>query len=123
MAATASSRAGVPGAARARWRLAPQGRGSGAPWGDGRARGIADRQTGRRRLAGPLRRLFWRPGRRRGQAMAETVTIAVGDGTTVRAEVVGAVPFQRPDESGGFDDVGIRSRAAAAGAAVTLTLD
>jgi hypothetical protein len=56
--------------------------------------------------------------------MAETVTIAVGDGTTVQAEVVGQVPFQRPDESGGgYGDVGVRSRAAAVGSAVTLTLD
>ncbi|MGW5351681.1 CU044_2847 family protein [Streptomyces sp. NPDC004031] len=55
--------------------------------------------------------------------MAETVTIALGDGTEVRAEVVGQVPFQNPDGSGAFSDVGIRSRAAAAGSAVTLTLD
>jgi hypothetical protein len=55
--------------------------------------------------------------------MAETVTIALGDGTEVRAEVVGQVPFQSAEESGAFSDVGIRSRAAAAGSAVTLTLD
>ncbi|MFI0897672.1 CU044_2847 family protein [Streptomyces sp. NPDC020983] len=55
--------------------------------------------------------------------MAETVTIALGDGTQVQAEVVGQVPFQSADESGAFSDVGIRSRAAAAGSAVTLTLD
>lgn len=55
--------------------------------------------------------------------MAETVTIALGDGTEVRAEVVGQVPFQNAGESGAFSDVGIRSRAAAAGSAVTLTLD
>lgn len=54
--------------------------------------------------------------------MAETVTIAVGDGTTVQAEIVGEVPFQHPDEST-FSDVGVRSRAAAVGSAVTLTLD
>lgn len=56
--------------------------------------------------------------------MAETVTIAVGDGTTVQAEIVGEVPFQHPGETGeGYGDVGIRSRAASVGSAVTLTLD
>ena len=55
--------------------------------------------------------------------MAETVTIALEDGSTVEAEIVGAVPFQHPDETGGYDDVGVRSRAAAMGSAVTLTLE
>lgn len=55
--------------------------------------------------------------------MAQTVTIALDDGSTVEAEIVGEVPFQHPDESGGYDDVGVRSRAAAAGSAVTMTLE
>lgn len=55
--------------------------------------------------------------------MAQTVTIELDDGSTVEAEIVGEVPFQHPDESGGYDDVGVRSRAAAAGSAVTLTLE
>ncbi|WP_405588597.1 CU044_2847 family protein [Streptomyces sp. NBC_01190] len=55
--------------------------------------------------------------------MAETVTIALGDGSTVRAEVIGEVPFTHPDDSGGYGDVGVRGRAAAVGSAVALTLD
>ena len=57
--------------------------------------------------------------------MAQTVTIALDDGSTVEAEVVGSVPFQHADAeaAGGYGDVGVRSRAAAVGSAVTLTLD
>lgn len=58
--------------------------------------------------------------------MAQTVTIALDDGSTVEAEIVGSVPFQHPDAEGaggGYGDVGVRSRAAAVGSAVTLTLD
>jgi hypothetical protein len=58
--------------------------------------------------------------------MAQTVTIALDDGSTVEAEIVGSVPFQHPDTEGadgGYGDVGVRSRAAAVGSAVTLTLD
>ncbi|SHM67298.1 CU044_2847 family protein [Actinacidiphila paucisporea] len=55
--------------------------------------------------------------------MAQTVTIALDDGSTVEAEIVGEVPFQHPDDSGAYDDVGVRSRAAAMGSAVTLTLE
>jgi hypothetical protein len=55
--------------------------------------------------------------------MAQTVTIALDDGSTVEAEIVGEVPFQHPDEHGDYDDVGVRSRAAAVGSAVTLTLE
>jgi NTP-dependent ternary system trypsin peptidase co-occuring protein len=57
--------------------------------------------------------------------MAQTVTIALDDGSTVEAEIVGSVPFQHPDAeaAGGYGDVGVRSRAAAVGSAVTLTLD
>ncbi|WP_329174146.1 CU044_2847 family protein [Streptomyces sp. NBC_01477] len=55
--------------------------------------------------------------------MAQTVTIALDDGSTVEAEIVGEVPFQHPDETGAYDDIGVRSRAAAMGSAVTLTLE
>jgi hypothetical protein len=55
--------------------------------------------------------------------MAQTVTIELDDGSTVEAEIVGEVPFQHPDETGAYGDVGVRSRAAAMGSAVTLTLE
>ncbi|MFC4030582.1 CU044_2847 family protein [Streptomyces polygonati] len=55
--------------------------------------------------------------------MTEIVTIALGDGSSVRAEVIGEVPFTRPDDSGGYGDVGAGARAAALGSAVALTLD
>ncbi|MFE6868680.1 CU044_2847 family protein [Kitasatospora sp. NPDC057692] len=62
--------------------------------------------------------------------MAETVTIDLGDGTTVRAEVIGEVNFQQPDaasdEADGSGDAAFRAgrRAAAQlGSAVVLTLD
>ncbi|MFB6889720.1 CU044_2847 family protein [Kitasatospora sp. NPDC056327] len=62
--------------------------------------------------------------------MAETVTIDLGDGTTVRAEVIGEVNFQQPD--GGppkrdFGDArlggGARRATGQLGEAVALTLD
>lgn len=55
--------------------------------------------------------------------MAETVTIDLGDGSSVQAEIVGEVPFAHEAESGGYGDVGVRGRAAELGAAVALTLD
>jgi hypothetical protein len=54
--------------------------------------------------------------------VTETVTIDLGDGSTVRAEVIGDVPFVH-DPDGGYGDVGARRRAAELGSAVALTLD
>ncbi|WP_380281731.1 CU044_2847 family protein [Kitasatospora purpeofusca] len=64
--------------------------------------------------------------------MTETVTIDLGDGTTVRAEVVGEVNFQQPEaasgevDGDGSGDAAFRAgpRAGAQlGSAVLLTLD
>ncbi|MCZ4122273.1 CU044_2847 family protein [Streptomyces sp. H39-S7] len=60
--------------------------------------------------------------------MTETVTIDLGDGSTVTAEVIGELPFQQPGEpgaTGGYGDVGFGDgrRAAQLGSAVALTLD
>ncbi|MER7703990.1 CU044_2847 family protein [Kitasatospora sp. NPDC097605] len=58
------------------------------------------------------------------------MTIDLGDGTTVRAEVIGEVSFQQPeaapDEAGDFGDAAFRPGRRAAeqlGSAVLLTLD
>lgn len=56
-------------------------------------------------------------------AVTQTVTIDLGDGSTVRAEIVGEVPFAHEPETGGYGDVGARHRAAELGSAVALTLD
>ncbi|WP_157531583.1 MULTISPECIES: CU044_2847 family protein [unclassified Kitasatospora] len=50
-------------------------------------------------------------------------TIELGDGTTVRAEVIGEVNFQPDGDDSDFGDVGLRNRAAQVGSAVALTLD
>ncbi|MGW2395668.1 CU044_2847 family protein [Kitasatospora sp. NPDC001664] len=55
--------------------------------------------------------------------MVTLETIELGDGTTVRAEVIGDVNFQADDEGSGYGDVGLRDRAAQVGSAVALTLD
>ncbi|MFJ4671361.1 CU044_2847 family protein [Kitasatospora purpeofusca] len=62
--------------------------------------------------------------------MAETVTIDLGDGTTVRAEVIGEVNFQQPEtpsdvwaDSGDAGWGGGRRAASQLGSAVALTLD
>ncbi|MFJ8430749.1 CU044_2847 family protein [Kitasatospora sp. NPDC094019] len=62
--------------------------------------------------------------------MAETVTIDLGDGTTVRAEVLGEVNFQQPEtpsdvwgDSGDAGWSGGRRAASQLGSAVALTLD
>lgn len=59
--------------------------------------------------------------------MTEMVTIDLGDGTTVKAEVIGELQFQQPEGEGqaGYGDVGFsgRQRAAQLGSAVALTLD
>lgn len=57
--------------------------------------------------------------------MAQTVTIDLGDGSTVDAEIVGDLAFQDPGsaDGGGYGDVGVRQRAAQLGSAVALTLD
>ncbi|WP_406110868.1 CU044_2847 family protein [Kitasatospora purpeofusca] len=62
--------------------------------------------------------------------MAETVTIDLGDGTTVRAEVIGEVNFQQPEtpsdvwgDSGDDAWGGGRRAASQVGSAVALTLD
>ncbi|MCX4689671.1 CU044_2847 family protein [Kitasatospora purpeofusca] len=62
--------------------------------------------------------------------MAETVTIDLGDGTTVRAEVIGEVNFQQPEtpsdvwaDSGDTTWGGGRQAASQFGSAVALTLD
>ncbi|WP_328953340.1 CU044_2847 family protein [Kitasatospora purpeofusca] len=62
--------------------------------------------------------------------MAETVTIDLGDGTTVRAEVIGEVNFQQPEtpsdvwgDSGDAAWGGGRRAASQLGSAVALTLD
>jgi hypothetical protein len=54
--------------------------------------------------------------------VAQTVTIDLGDGSTVEAEVVGDLPFQQLDD-GPYGDVGVRRRAAELGSAVAMTLD
>ncbi|HEY5836699.1 CU044_2847 family protein [Streptomyces sp.] len=55
--------------------------------------------------------------------MAQTVTIDLGDGSAVEAEIIGDVPFERAEEAGGYGDVGAGRRAAELGSAVALTLD
>ncbi|WP_217549983.1 CU044_2847 family protein [Streptomyces sp. GbtcB6] len=59
--------------------------------------------------------------------MAETVSIDLGDGTTVSAEVIGELQFQQPKGGDGdeYGDVrfGAGQRAAQLGSAVALTLD
>jgi hypothetical protein len=59
--------------------------------------------------------------------VANTVTIDLGDGSTVEAEVIGELPFQQPDgqAASGYGDVGFGGgqRAAQLGSAVALTLD
>lgn len=55
--------------------------------------------------------------------MTQTVTIELGDGSTVEAEVIGDLPFQHAEESDGYGDVGVGRRAAQLGSAVALTLD
>ncbi|WP_145794498.1 CU044_2847 family protein [Kitasatospora atroaurantiaca] len=50
-------------------------------------------------------------------------TIDLGDGTSVRAEVIGEVSFQPAGDEDEFGDVGVRDRAARLGSAVALTLD
>ncbi|MEE1825582.1 CU044_2847 family protein [Streptomyces sp. BE20] len=57
------------------------------------------------------------------------MTIDLGDGSTVRAEVIGELSFQQPDGTSAdgpdFGDAGLRDgrRAAQLGSAVALTLD
>ena len=55
--------------------------------------------------------------------MTQTVTIELGDGSTVEAEVIGDLPFQHTEEADGYGDVGVGRRAAQLGSAVALTLD
>ncbi|MEC3997497.1 CU044_2847 family protein [Actinacidiphila sp. DG2A-62] len=59
--------------------------------------------------------------------MTQTVTIDLGDGTTVDAEVIGDLPFQGPDAGGTGDavygDVGVRDRVGELGTAVALTME
>ncbi len=59
--------------------------------------------------------------------MTQTVSIDLGDGSTVTAEVIGDVAFEPPEQRGasGYGDVGFGSgqRAAQLGSAVALTLD
>ncbi|MFD3548210.1 CU044_2847 family protein [Streptomyces sp. NPDC058655] len=59
--------------------------------------------------------------------MTETVSIDLGDGTSVTAEVIGELTFEPPAQHGasGYGDVGFGSgqRAAQLGSAVALTLD
>ncbi|MFJ7245090.1 CU044_2847 family protein [Kitasatospora sp. NPDC098652] len=50
-------------------------------------------------------------------------TIDLGDGTTVRAEVIGEVGFAAAGGEDEFGDVGLRDRAARVGSAVALSLD
>lgn len=50
-------------------------------------------------------------------------TIELGDGTAVRAEVIGEVAFRSEDDGAGYGDVGWRDRTAQVGTAVALTLD
>ncbi|MFD5462341.1 CU044_2847 family protein [Kitasatospora sp. NPDC127059] len=50
-------------------------------------------------------------------------TIDLGDGTTVRAEVIGEVGFAAAGDEDGFGDVALRDRAARVGSAVALSLD
>lgn len=61
-----------------------------------------------------------------GDAVAETVTIDLGNGSTVEAEVIGELAFQQEggqDGGDGYGDVGVGRRVAALGSAVALTLD
>ncbi|MFG2537866.1 CU044_2847 family protein [Streptomyces sp. NPDC048511] len=58
--------------------------------------------------------------------MTETVTIDLGDGSAVTAEVIGELKFEPSAEQtpSGYGDVGVGQRAAAQlGSAVALTLD
>ncbi|MFD3329075.1 CU044_2847 family protein [Streptomyces sp. NPDC058701] len=59
--------------------------------------------------------------------MTQTVSIDLGDGSTVTAEVIGDVAFEPTEQRGtsGYGDVGFGSgqRAAQLGSAVALTLD
>ncbi|WP_433893089.1 CU044_2847 family protein [Streptomyces sp. CA-111067] len=50
------------------------------------------------------------------------MTIDLGDGSTVQAEVIGDVAFRDTETPGGYGDVGAGHRAAALGSAVALTL-
>ncbi|MFG1668468.1 CU044_2847 family protein [Streptomyces sp. Y7] len=56
--------------------------------------------------------------------MSDIVTIDLGNGDTVSAEVIGDLPFQQPPTAD-YGDVGMRSgqRAAQLGSAVAMTLD
>ncbi|MFD5816520.1 CU044_2847 family protein [Streptomyces sp. NPDC127038] len=54
--------------------------------------------------------------------MSEIVTIDLGNGDTVTAEVIGDLPFQQPPTAD-YGDVGVRQRAAQLGSAVAMTLD
>ena len=54
--------------------------------------------------------------------VAQTVTIDLGDGSTVQAEVIGDVSFRDAGSPGDYGDVGAGHRAAALGSAVALTL-
>lgn len=59
--------------------------------------------------------------------MTETVTIDLGDGSTVQAEIIGDLGFQAPEaadpQGSGYGDVGFRDRTARLGSAVALSLD
>ncbi|MGX1953351.1 CU044_2847 family protein [Streptomyces anulatus] len=59
--------------------------------------------------------------------MTETVTIDLGDGTTVSAEVIGELQFQQTEDknAASYGDVGFSNgqRAAQLGSAVAMTLD
>ncbi|MFH9353360.1 CU044_2847 family protein [Kitasatospora sp. NPDC017646] len=50
-------------------------------------------------------------------------TIDLGDGTTVRAEVIGEVGFETAGDGDGYGDVALRDRVAQLGSAVALSLD
>ncbi|MFF2142995.1 CU044_2847 family protein [Kitasatospora sp. NPDC058190] len=56
-----------------------------------------------------------------GEVTVETIDL--GDGTTVRAEVIGEVGFEAVGDEDGYGDVGLRERTARVGSAVALTLD
>ncbi|MFI9365632.1 CU044_2847 family protein [Kitasatospora sp. NPDC053057] len=63
---------------------------------------------------------------REGNGVAGDVTVQtidLGDGTTVRAEVIGEVGFETGGDEDDFGDVALRDRAARVGSAVALSLD
>jgi hypothetical protein len=53
----------------------------------------------------------------------QTVTIDLGDGSTVEAEVIGDLAFQEGADDGMYGDVGVARRTAQLGSAVAMTLE